>query len=80
MRPLTTPLRTLLRPTPRLLLANPVVRTPLRFRPQPATPIRCLQNLASSKFSDREQPRLRLGTEAPNFIAETTHGKIDFHE
>ncbi|PWW72557.1 thioredoxin-like protein [Tuber magnatum] len=26
------------------------------------------------------QPRLRLGTKAPNFTAETTHGKIDFHE
>lgn len=27
-----------------------------------------------------EQPRLRLGSIAPNFQAETTNGKIDFHE
>lgn len=27
-----------------------------------------------------EQPRLRLGSLAPNFKAETTHGNIDFHE
>ncbi|KAF1356338.1 mitochondrial peroxiredoxin-like protein Prx1 [Delphinella strobiligena] len=28
----------------------------------------------------REQPRLRLGSVAPNFQAKTTHGDIDFHE
>jgi peroxiredoxin (alkyl hydroperoxide reductase subunit C) len=27
-----------------------------------------------------EQPRLRLGTTAPNFQAKTTHGDIDFHQ
>ena len=27
-----------------------------------------------------EQPRLRLGSTAPNFKAETTNGPIDFHE
>jgi len=27
-----------------------------------------------------EQPRLRLGSTAPNFTAKTTHGDIDFHE
>ncbi|KAE8446524.1 hypothetical protein EG329_011856 [Mollisiaceae sp. DMI_Dod_QoI] len=27
-----------------------------------------------------EQPRLRLGSTAPNFKAKTTHGDIDFHE
>jgi glutaredoxin/glutathione-dependent peroxiredoxin len=27
-----------------------------------------------------EQPRLRLGSVAPNFQAKTTHGDIDFHE
>ncbi|KAK9386587.1 thioredoxin-like protein [Lipomyces mesembrius] len=27
-----------------------------------------------------EQPRLRLGSPAPNFKAESTHGPIDFHE
>ena len=28
----------------------------------------------------REQPRLRLGSEAPNFQAKTTQGDIDFHQ
>lgn len=27
-----------------------------------------------------EQPRLRLGSQAPNFQANTTHGDIDFHQ
>ena len=27
-----------------------------------------------------EQPRLRLGSVAPNFKAKTTHGEIDFHQ
>ncbi|KAI9835092.1 MAG: peroxiredoxin 1 [Sclerophora amabilis] len=27
-----------------------------------------------------EQPRLRLGSEAPNFTAQTTQGEIDFHQ
>ncbi|KAF2721697.1 mitochondrial peroxiredoxin-like protein Prx1 [Polychaeton citri CBS 116435] len=27
-----------------------------------------------------EQPSLRLGSEAPNFNAQTTHGDIDFHQ
>lgn len=27
-----------------------------------------------------EQPRLRLGSEAPNFTAKTTQGDIDFHQ
>jgi glutaredoxin/glutathione-dependent peroxiredoxin len=30
--------------------------------------------------SSTEQPRIRLGTEAPNFQAKTTHGDLDFHE
>ena len=28
----------------------------------------------------QEQPRLRLGSIAPNFNAKTTHGDIDFHK
>lgn len=35
---------------------------------------------SSLKFLEKEQPRLRLGSLAPNFTAETTHGKIDFHQ
>ena len=30
--------------------------------------------------SSAEQPRLRLGSVAPNFQAKTTHGDIDFHK
>ncbi|KAI9928841.1 hypothetical protein ASPWEDRAFT_49041 [Aspergillus wentii DTO 134E9] len=32
------------------------------------------------RFIATEQPRLRLGSVAPNFQAQTTHGNIDFHE
>ncbi|KAI1396399.1 mitochondrial peroxiredoxin PRX1 [Hypoxylon fuscum] len=35
------------------------------------------RHLATS--APTEQPRLRLGSEAPNFQAQTTHGDIDFH-
>ncbi|KAI9668465.1 MAG: hypothetical protein M1831_001219 [Alyxoria varia] len=30
--------------------------------------------------ASKEQPRIRLGSEAPNFQARTTHGDIDFHD
>jgi peroxiredoxin (alkyl hydroperoxide reductase subunit C) len=32
------------------------------------------------RFLATEQPRLRLGSVAPNFQAKTTHGDIDFHQ
>lgn len=32
------------------------------------------------RFLATEQPRLRLGSEAPNFQAKTTQGDIDFHK
>lgn len=31
-------------------------------------------------LATEQQPRLRLGSEAPNFTAQTTHGEIDFHQ
>ena len=31
-------------------------------------------------FTAESQPRIRLGSEAPNFVADTTQGKIDFHK
>ncbi|TGO08966.1 hypothetical protein BTUL_0184g00130 [Botrytis tulipae] len=47
------------------------------FRAQVVAPLsrRCL---ATNTLP--EQPRLRLGSEAPNFQAETTQGPIDFHK
>lgn len=33
-----------------------------------------------SKFDQSKQPRIRIGSVAPNFQAQTTAGKIDFHE
>ncbi|KAH8155504.1 uncharacterized protein LAJ45_00514 [Morchella importuna] len=81
MRPsFAAPLRSLLRPSSGLL-ATPILRAPLQFRPQlqrSVGPTRSIQYATGNKI--REQPRLRLGTEAPNFTAETTHGKINFHE
>jgi hypothetical protein len=35
---------------------------------------------AAPSFTNREQPRLRLGSDAPNFTAVTTHGELNFHE
>lgn len=31
-------------------------------------------------FKQEDQPRLRINSEAPNFVAETTQGKLDFHD
>ncbi|ODQ77662.1 hypothetical protein BABINDRAFT_163377 [Babjeviella inositovora NRRL Y-12698] len=35
---------------------------------------------SSVKFTQENQPRIRIGSLAPNFKAETTSGAIDFHE
>ncbi|KAL6702992.1 hypothetical protein ACN47E_010347 [Coniothyrium glycines] len=48
---------------------------PLLSIKRPAAPL-----LRRGLIVPTEQPRLRLGSVAPNFQAETTHGKIDFHE
>ncbi|CCX12361.1 thioredoxin-like protein [Pyronema domesticum] len=65
-------LRALARPSVRRMVKPVVaqrtfVATPRRFAARPA-------------FMEKEQPRLRLGAVAPNFVAETTHGKLDFHQ
>ena len=38
------------------------------------------RNFATPSSLPKEQPRLRLGTTAPNFTAKTTQGDIDFHQ
>jgi alkyl hydroperoxide reductase subunit AhpC len=47
------------------------------MRPGAAGPARAVR-LAS--FSARDQPRIRINSEAPNFSADTTAGRIDFHQ
>ncbi|GAB7341098.1 hypothetical protein MBLNU457_7411t2 [Dothideomycetes sp. NU457] len=53
------------------------MRQPIAFRSQTAPVLR--RTMATS-FNYNEQPRLRLGSVAPDFSAQTTHGQIDsFH-
>jgi len=60
----------LLRSTPRALRSLPTTLRPLTFStPSPRTLATAADN----------QPRLRLGSIAPNFTAQTTQGSIDFH-
>ncbi|KAK7533046.1 mitochondrial peroxiredoxin-like protein Prx1 [Phyllosticta citribraziliensis] len=52
---------------------------------RPTTRIQAVQRPAAPLFRrflqvPAEQPRLRLGSVAPNFQAKTTHGDIDFHK
>ncbi|KAL9114087.1 MAG: hypothetical protein Q9227_001859 [Pyrenula ochraceoflavens] len=47
------------------------------FYPAPTTSL--LSRRAFATPSTTDQPRLRLGSIAPNFQAKTTHGDIDFH-
>ncbi|KAF2670844.1 mitochondrial peroxiredoxin-like protein Prx1 [Microthyrium microscopicum] len=60
-------------------------RTAARFAAQAvrpkSTPIRPAQlsQFARLSSTQAEQPRLRIGSLAPNFQAQTTHGDIDFH-
>ncbi|KAI9757245.1 MAG: peroxiredoxin 1 [Chaenotheca gracillima] len=53
---------------------GPLARSQFAARSSPLPLRRYLATPAS------EQPRLRLGSEAPNFAAKTTHGDIDFHK
>ncbi|KAJ9625626.1 peroxiredoxin 1 [Taxawa tesnikishii (nom. ined.)] len=52
------------------------VRQPFVSRVAPIAPFALRRGLAVPA----EQPRLRLGSLAPNFQAKTTHGDIDFHD
>ena len=51
--------------------------TPFRLQRVSASPIAFRRYLATPT---QEQPRLRLGSTAPNFKAKTTQGDIDFHQ
>ncbi|ODQ67006.1 thioredoxin-like protein [Nadsonia fulvescens var. elongata DSM 6958] len=54
----------------RLLISSPLVRA--------STPI--ARSVRQYSFEAANQPRIRIGSKAPNFKAATTHGDIDFHE
>src|ERR1700720_3049306 len=49
------------------------------WRPTPTAPYRCLP-IDTTYFRNGVSMSLRLNDTAPNFTAETTHGKINFHE
>lgn len=59
------------------MLARTLLRASVRapFAVQAAKPA-----VRFFSFKAEDQPRIRIGSTAPNFVAETTQGKIDFHE
>lgn len=67
---------------------QPTARLPISFISKPSvtstlpSATRFLSSTPALKQAApaQEQPRLRLGSTAPNFKAQTTHGEIDFHE
>lgn len=50
------------------------------LRPSTFTPRLTSPLLRRTLATPSSQPRLRLGSEAPNFTAKTTQGDIDFHK
>ncbi|KAL8681043.1 MAG: hypothetical protein Q9186_002816 [Xanthomendoza sp. 1 TL-2023] len=68
------------------LFARPASRLPSAFSSlsfrcktcQYASPL--LRRSFATPATEKEQPRLRLGSLAPNFKAQTTQGEIDFHQ
>ncbi|KAG0136432.1 thioredoxin-like protein [Tuber indicum] len=79
MRVLANSLRSVLLPRlVRATVTRPVFKVPVVR--QLSTTLSCRLEDLTGASNFRQQPRLRLGTEAPNFIAETTQGKIDFHK
>ncbi|KAK9452637.1 mitochondrial peroxiredoxin PRX1 [Dipodascopsis uninucleata] len=53
-----------------------------RFHPRMMSCVKysAIRTFSSSKAFFDEQPRLRLGSTAPDFTAETTHGTVKFHD
>lgn len=48
--------------------------------PRTAVPVNAYRFNRFLAFDAKNQPRIRIGTEAPNFQVDTTKGHIDFHE
>jgi hypothetical protein len=71
-------LRTFLRPTAAVcrITARPLLAAPRATFVSAAR----LRYAVAPSFLQKDQPRLRLGSEAPHFTATTTHGKLNFHE
>lgn len=73
-----------------IAMASCLSRSTLRLtscafpRPLPPTPRSSIslfrRSFATPTGSIKEQPRLRLGSTAPNFTAQTTQGELNFHE
>lgn len=66
-------------PVLRALLRPSVTRRAV-CGPAPRTFASTTRVFAAPSFLQKEQPRLRLGADAPNFTAHTTHGTLDFYE
>lgn len=62
---------------PRLSTSIFVRQTPRLLRP--LAPL-SRRSFATPSTLPKEQPRIRLGSTAPNFTAKTTQGDIDFHQ
>ena len=66
--------------TPRRIILSSLAPATCSVRPSVATTRSTLTPFFRRTYArPAEQPRLRLGSEAPNFQAKTTHGDIDFH-
>ncbi|CAK9436461.1 uncharacterized protein LODBEIA_P10190 [Lodderomyces beijingensis] len=57
-------------------LLKRILASPARFNSTPKTVV----PFRFYSFTQAEQPRIRIGSTAPNFQVETTKGAIDFHE
>jgi len=76
MRVLANSLRTILRPRPvQTAVARPAFKAPVIRQLSTTLPRR-----VEDEWTVLRVPTLRLGSEAPNFRAQTTHGMIDFHK